>query len=61
MIKSIRKRDGRIVKFDQEKIAAAIARAFVAVGREKDIAPAKLAKKVVKEATMEGAFRLLIF
>ena len=34
MIKSIRKRDGRIVKFQPEKIAAAIAKAFLAVGME---------------------------
>ncbi|MDD1750273.1 MAG: adenosylcobalamin-dependent ribonucleoside-diphosphate reductase [Methanothrix sp.] len=50
MIESIRKRDGRIVRFDPEKIATAIGKAFVAVGREKDRAPASLAEKVVKEA-----------
>ncbi len=52
MIESIRKRDGRIVKFDQEKIAAAIAKAFVAVGREKDREPASLARKVVEETEL---------
>ncbi len=50
MIESIRKRDGRTVKFNREKIAAAIGKAFVAVGQEKDRAPASLAEKVVKEA-----------
>ena len=53
MIKSIRKRDGRIVKFDPERIAAAISRAFVSVGREKDTAPASLAGKVVEEAQQQ--------
>jgi ribonucleoside-diphosphate reductase alpha chain len=52
MIKSIRKRDGRIVKFDPEKIATAIAKAFIAVGQEEDRAPANLAKKVVEEAEL---------
>ena len=52
MIKSIRKRDGRIVSFQSEKIVAAIAKAFIAVGREKDKAPSRLAEKVVKEAEM---------
>ena len=53
MIESIRKRDGRIVKFDPEKIAAAIAKAFVAVGQEKDRAPASLARKVVEETEQQ--------
>ena len=52
MINRIRKRDGRIVKFDPEKIAAAIAKAFVAVGQENDMAPAMLAQKVAKEAEL---------
>lgn len=52
MIENIRKRDGRIVRFQSEKIAAAIAKAFVAVGRETDGAPAYLAEKVVEETEL---------
>jgi hypothetical protein len=36
MIERIRKRDGRIVNFEPEKIGAAIATAFQSVGRGKD-------------------------
>ncbi len=52
MIKSIRKRDGRIVKFDPEKIAAAIAKAFIAVARRRTGRPPSLARKVVEEAEL---------
>ena len=58
MIESIRKRDGRIVSFQPEKIAAAIAKAFVAVGRETDGAPAHLAEKVVEEAELRFPDRI---
>jgi anaerobic ribonucleoside-triphosphate reductase len=34
MIERIRKRDGRVVEFQTEKIALAISKAFRAVGRE---------------------------
>ncbi|NMB85096.1 MAG: ribonucleotide-diphosphate reductase subunit alpha [Methanosaeta sp. PtaB.Bin018] len=50
MIKSIRKRDGRIVQFNSEKIAAAIAKAFRAVGDDPGAIPAKLACKAVDAA-----------
>ena len=39
MIKSIRKRDGRIVNFEPEKIAAAIAKAFRALARRRTERP----------------------
>ncbi len=45
MIKRIRKRDGQIVNFEQEKIEAAIAKAFFAVGE--DEVPSRLAERVV--------------
>lgn len=50
MIKSIRKRDGRIVDFQAEKIAIAIVKAFRAVGRDEPETPSELAGKVVKRA-----------
>ena len=50
MIMSIRKRDGRIVDFKNEKISEAIAKAFRAVGLGEDDAPPRLAKMVAKEA-----------
>jgi ribonucleoside-diphosphate reductase alpha chain len=50
MIQKIRKRDGRVVDFQREKIASALARAFRAQGREEGEAPRELAKKVAKEA-----------
>ncbi len=50
MIRSIRKRDGRIVDFQQEKIADAIGKAFKAVGREDAKASSDLARQVVKKA-----------
>ncbi|MBN1235074.1 MAG: adenosylcobalamin-dependent ribonucleoside-diphosphate reductase [Methanotrichaceae archaeon] len=53
MIKSIRKRDGRIVSFQSEKIAAAIAKAFWAVGKKKDDAPSRLATIVVEQAKVQ--------
>ncbi|WP_457621528.1 adenosylcobalamin-dependent ribonucleoside-diphosphate reductase [Persephonella sp.] len=49
MIKEIRKRDGRIVPFDPEKITNAIWKAMQAVG-EKDFSTAeKISKEVVRE------------
>ncbi len=51
MIQRIRKRDGRIVAFDQEKITNAIYRAAVAVGGSDMEAAKKLASKVA--ATLE--------
>lgn len=53
MIKSIRKRDGRIVDFQPEKIAVAVGKAFKAVGREGEEAAeasSELAGQVVKIA-----------
>ncbi len=50
MIEHIRKRDGRVVKFQTSKIAWAIARAFQAVGREEEDAPLRLAERVAGEA-----------
>jgi ribonucleoside-diphosphate reductase alpha chain len=50
MIKSIRKRDGRIVGFEQEKIAVAIAKAFWAVGKGQDESAGRLAARVVQWA-----------
>ncbi|MEM4248178.1 MAG: ATP cone domain-containing protein, partial [Candidatus Nanoarchaeia archaeon] len=44
-IESIKKRDGRIVKFDPERIALAAAKALKAVGTEND----KLAKTICKD------------
>ena len=58
MIENIRKRDGRIVRFQSEKIAAAIAKAFAAVGRETDGAPAHLAEKVVEETQLRFSDRV---
>ena len=50
MIRSIRKRDGRIVDFQQGKIAAAIGKAFKAVGRDDAKTSSELAGRVVKIA-----------
>ena len=50
MVHSIRKRDGRIVGFEPEKIASAIAKAFWAVGKGQDEAADRLAKRVAKQA-----------
>ena len=50
MIKCIRKRDGRIVDFQPEKIRTAIGKAFQAMGVEEEKAPQDLANKVVKMA-----------
>ena len=50
MIKSIRKRDGRVMDFQADKIALAISKAFKAVGREEEQAPVRLAERVAREA-----------
>jgi len=50
MIERIRKREGRVVEFQTEKIALAISKAFRAVGREEEDAPFRLAERVAKEA-----------
>ncbi|HEX7445591.1 MAG TPA: adenosylcobalamin-dependent ribonucleoside-diphosphate reductase [Methanothrix sp.] len=47
MIKRIRKRAGLIVDFEPEKIGAAIAKAFLAVGEDEDKVPSRLAERVV--------------
>ncbi|MEM1884575.1 MAG: vitamin B12-dependent ribonucleotide reductase [Candidatus Jordarchaeales archaeon] len=47
-ISKVRKRDGRIVDFDASKIAEAIRKAFVAVGREDGDAAWRLARQVVE-------------
>ncbi|HSD58614.1 MAG TPA: ATP cone domain-containing protein, partial [Methanotrichaceae archaeon] len=49
-MKSIRKRDGRIVEFQPGKIAAAIGKAFKAVGTEDAGKSSELAGRVVKIA-----------
>jgi len=50
MIKSIRKRDGRVVDFQPEKISAAMAKAFQAVGIEGIRASSQLTVRVVEAA-----------
>ncbi len=50
MFKKIRKRNGKIVKFDEEKIAEAILKAGKATGEFDDNVAKKLAKKVTSEA-----------
>ncbi len=52
MIKSIRKRDGSIEEFRDQRIAAAIAKAFRAVGDEPGEAAAKLTKLAVAAADL---------
>lgn len=52
MIKSIRKRDGSVEPFREQRIAAAIAKAFRAVGDEPGGAAAKLAGAVVTAADL---------
>jgi ribonucleoside-diphosphate reductase alpha chain len=52
MIKSIRKRDGSVEPFREQRIAAAIAKAFRAVGDEPGEAVAKLAGRVVAAANL---------
>ena len=47
-IERIRKRDGRIVKFDEKKIADAIHKAFIAVELEDGKKAKKLTKEVVR-------------
>lgn len=49
MIRSIRKRDGRIVDFRVEKIAGAIEKAFRALKIEDQEAPGRLAERVARE------------
>ncbi|MBS7288124.1 MAG: hypothetical protein KIH01_05120, partial [Candidatus Freyarchaeota archaeon] len=48
-VSKVRKRDGRIVDFDASKIAEAIRKAFVAVGREDGDMAWRLAKQVVEK------------
>ncbi|VVB72819.1 Vitamin B12-dependent ribonucleoside-diphosphate reductase [uncultured archaeon] len=50
MMEKIRKRDGRVVEFQFAKIASALEKAFLAVGRKESDAPAKLAEMVTREA-----------
>lgn len=52
MIKSIRKRDGSVEPFREQRIESAIARAFRAVGDEPGEAAAKLAGRVVAAANL---------
>ncbi|MEM3569085.1 MAG: ATP cone domain-containing protein, partial [Candidatus Jordarchaeales archaeon] len=47
-VSKVRKRDGRIVDFDASKIAEAIRKAFVAVGREDGEVAWSLARQVVE-------------
>lgn len=49
MVKLIRKRDNSLVKFDKNKIAEAIRKAFVVVNRKEKTLPKKLADKVTIE------------
>jgi ribonucleoside-diphosphate reductase alpha chain len=51
MIKSIRKRDGRMVDFHKEKIEQAIAKALLATGSEDTKAASGLAEHVVENAS----------
>ena len=48
-VKKIRKRDGRLVEFDKEKIAGAIYKAAYAVGGRDQVLAGQLAEKVVDE------------
>jgi len=48
MVKYVRKRDGRIVKFDQQKIMNAIFKALTATGKGGTVSAKKLSEKVVK-------------
>ncbi|NPV61939.1 MAG: adenosylcobalamin-dependent ribonucleoside-diphosphate reductase [Methanotrichaceae archaeon] len=50
MPKSVRKRDGQVVDFRQEKITAAMAKAFAATGQAESVAPQQLTREVVKRA-----------
>jgi len=50
MIKSIRKRDGRVVDFKSEKISAAMGKAFRAVGIDDAKVSSQLTKRVVQAA-----------
>jgi ribonucleoside-diphosphate reductase alpha chain len=50
VMRSIRKRDGRVEEFRPAKIAAAIEKAFKAVGRDDPKAPSELAERVVSKA-----------
>ncbi len=55
MIKQVKKRDGRIVDFDQNKITEAIAKAFKATtGRSDFITSNKLSELVVKKLEVEN-------
>ncbi|MCP8322115.1 MAG: adenosylcobalamin-dependent ribonucleoside-diphosphate reductase, partial [archaeon] len=54
-IQEIRKRDGRIVKFEADKIANAIAKAFIAVNHEDGEEAKKLSNQVV--AIIEERFK----
>ncbi len=47
-IKQLRKRDGRIVKFEKSKIFDAIEKAFIATGEQDGILADKLADKVIE-------------
>ena len=49
-MRSIRKRDGRLERFDSTKIANAIGKAFTALGIVDDKAPAELAQRVTSVA-----------
>jgi ribonucleoside-diphosphate reductase alpha chain len=49
MTSKIKKRDGKIVKFNPEKIEDAIKKAFEAVGKEPHTKSQKLTEKIVKE------------
>ncbi len=57
-IAKVRKRDGRIVDFDASKIAEAIRRAFVAVGRPNGEAAWRLARQVVERLEVSFADKI---
>ena len=54
MLTQIRKRDGRIVKFRKEKIAAAILKAVEASGESDEKLSNEIAEKVIKEFEHKG-------
>ena len=54
MIETIRKRDGRIVPFEKEKISIAISKAFRSVGQYSKISVEKIADQVVN--SLESTF-----
>ena len=59
MFKSIKKRDGKVVAFNEEKIADAIAKAGAATGEFGTDRAKNIAEKVVRVAEDKIKFRIL--